>query len=103
MGAADRFAGVVGELEGEPEVSTGTMFGSPGLKVSGRVFAMVVKERLVVKLPRERVQALLAAGSGAPFDPGHGRVMKEWVAVDEASGREWLRLAREAMAYVGRG
>jgi hypothetical protein len=30
-------------------------------------------------------------------------VLKEWVAVDEGSGREWLGLAREAMAYVDGG
>jgi TfoX/Sxy family transcriptional regulator of competence genes len=38
------------------------MFGSPGLKVSGKVFSMLVKGRLVVKLPRQRVEAIIAEG-----------------------------------------
>jgi hypothetical protein len=33
-----------------------------------------------VKLPRERVDELVEAGAGHRFDPGHGRLMKEWVA-----------------------
>ncbi len=33
-----------------PLVSVGRMFGSPVLKVQGKVFAMLVKGRLVVKL-----------------------------------------------------
>jgi TfoX/Sxy family transcriptional regulator of competence genes len=48
------------------------MFGSSGLKVGGKVFAMSVKNELVVKLPRERVDELVAAGAGSRFDPGHG-------------------------------
>jgi hypothetical protein len=33
-------------------------------------------------------------------DPGHGRLMKEWVALDgEASS--WVELAQEARRFVG--
>jgi TfoX/Sxy family transcriptional regulator of competence genes len=63
------------------------MFGSPVLKVGGKVFAMLVKGRLVVKLPKERVERLVASGTGKPFDPGHGRPSKEWVAVDSGASR----------------
>ncbi len=75
-------------------------FGSSALTVSGKIFAMLVTGRLVVKLPRQRVAALIAAGQGERFDPGHGRVMKEWLAVDPASDGEWVSLAKEAMAFV---
>jgi hypothetical protein len=34
---------------------------------------MLVKEELVVKLPRPRVDELVAAGRGARFEPGLGR------------------------------
>ena len=53
----------------------------------------------MVKLPKERVGALVAAGKGEYFDPGHGRLMKEWLAV-EAGRVSWLELAREAYDFV---
>jgi hypothetical protein len=76
-------------------------FGSNGLKVDGRIFAMIVKGRLVVKLPRPRVDALVTSGGGERFDPGHGRVMKEWVTVGPKARASWLGLAREAREFVG--
>jgi hypothetical protein len=64
------------------------------------VFAIVgSRGNLVVKLPKERVDVLVASGQGENFDPGHGRLMREWVAVlsTEAS---WLDLVREANDFV---
>ena len=83
------------------DVTTGRMFGSSGLKVDGKIFAMAVKGRLVVKLPRERVQELIESGEAEPFDPGHGRVMKEWVAVPPTDAQGWAGLAEEAFSFVG--
>ena len=54
----------------------------------------------VVKLPQQRVDALIAAGDGQRFDPGHGRVMKEWATVAASAQEHWLSLAREALAFV---
>ena len=71
----------------------------PGL-LSDPLFAMLVADRLVVKLPRQRVDALIAAGKGERFDPGHGRIMKEWLVVNPTSPEEWLPLTKEAMAFV---
>jgi hypothetical protein len=86
----------------DPAVSEGTGFGSnPGLRVSGKIFAMLVNGELVLKLPKDRVDQLVASGSGSRFDPGHGRVMKEWVTVPSGHGRLWGRLADEALQFVG--
>jgi hypothetical protein len=82
-----------------PGITAGRMFGSPVLKVGGKVYAMLVKGRLVVKLPRDRV-ALMASGLGDPFDPGHGRPSKEWVAVDAAASRRWRSLVDEAREFI---
>lgn len=79
------------------------MFGSEGLKVADKVFAMLVKGRLVVKLPAARVDELIADGVGDRFDPGHGRLMKEWLAVGRQANVDWQALANEALGYVKRG
>lgn len=91
------FAAVLDALATAEGVSQGRMFGALGPKVSGKVFAMEVKGRLVVKLPARRVDELVAAGAER-FDPGHGRPMREWVAVAPDAAWDWLDLAREALS-----
>jgi hypothetical protein len=61
---------------------------------------MLVRGRLVLKLPAERVDALVAAGDGARFDANKGTPMKEWFSLDPESGRSWLLLAREALDFA---
>lgn len=101
-----RFAAVAAALAGEPGVTVGTGrkgFGSSALQVGGKIFAMVSSQgRFVVKLPRQRVEELIARGEGERFDPGHGRLMKEWLALDPASGVDRLELATEALRFVAR-
>ena len=74
---------------------------SAELRMNNKIFAMLSKGKLVVKLPQQRVDALIAAGEGQRYDPGHGRLMKEWLAVEPSSGEKWLPLAAEAMTFVG--
>jgi hypothetical protein len=83
-------------------VGEGKGFGSTGqLKVDGRIFAMLVRGRLVLKLPRDRVSALVTSGDGEHFDAGKGRPMREWLALSPTSRTPWVALAREAMGFVG--
>jgi TfoX/Sxy family transcriptional regulator of competence genes len=108
MSPEDRYAAIVEVLAARPDVtgradepSSKHRFGSSELKVRGRIFAMLVRGRLVVKLPRQRVDALVAGGGGERFDPRRdGRLMKEWLTVDPASDEPWLPLATEAMEFV---
>jgi TfoX/Sxy family transcriptional regulator of competence genes len=95
-----RLAKIAKAFAADRRVSVGRLFASVGLKVDAKIFAMVVKGRLVVKLPKERVDALVASGAAERFDPGHGRVMREWASFGE-DGPTWLSLAREARAFVG--
>jgi hypothetical protein len=74
-------------------------FGSNGLKVKGKLFALFTQGTLVVKLPPERVTALVDRGTGVPFDPGHGRLMKGWLTVVSPKA-SWVDLAREAHDFV---
>lgn len=84
-------------------VGGGKGFGAGTLKVKGKIFAMMSsKGEFVVKLSKERVDELVASGKGERFDPGHGRVMKEWVVIG-TSARNWVELARDACGFVKRG
>src|SRR5215831_10655817 len=51
---------------GDPTAQRG--FGASALKVKGKIFAMLTDDQLVVKLPKARVDALVAAGAGIRFD-----------------------------------
>lgn len=75
-------------------------FGSTSLKTDGRIFAMLVRGRLVVKLPAARVTQLVEDGAGERFDPGKGRVQKEWLSVFAEHEGTWRALADEAESYV---
>jgi hypothetical protein len=76
-------------------------FGSGALKVGNKIFAMLSSRgEFVVKLPSDRVDALVASGVGERFDAGRGRAMKEWLVVHESAHRQWLPLAREAMLHA---
>jgi TfoX/Sxy family transcriptional regulator of competence genes len=99
---ADLFAELSEELTGgRSNVEPTRMFGSAGSRTHGKTFAMLVNGRLVVKLPRGRVEELLAAGAGDRFDPGHGRLMREWVSLAEAADPTACRkLMAEALAFV---
>ena len=101
-----RFDGLVGELTDRPGVTYGgdpggpNRFGANALKVNGKIFAMLVRGTLVVKLPRGRVDELVESGDGTRFDPRHGRPMKEWLVLSASSGLGWLPLAAEGMQHV---
>ena len=95
------FAEVVGRLSGQPDVADWKGFGGRGLRVNGRLFTMMSSRgQFVVKLPRERVDALVELGAATRFNPtGRGRLMKEWAALHRDSSF-WLELARESYAFV---
>jgi TfoX/Sxy family transcriptional regulator of competence genes len=100
--AEQRFDLLAVQFLADPTVTQGTGFGSsPGLRTTGKIFAMLVNSELVVKLPKARVDQLVASGTGGRFDPGHGRLMKEWATVALDSSESWERLAAEALQFVG--
>ena len=104
----ERFAKIVKALSGHPGVTPPSdttqsrkKFGSSGLKINDKIFAMISsKGEFVVKLPEQRVDGLVTSGKGKRFDPGHGRLMKEWLTVETTSEKVWLQLAKEAMEFV---
>ena len=104
MTPEERFEELVGEFLARPGVTppddSGKKFGSNALKVTGRIFAMLVRDELVLKLPAKRVAGLVAAGEGRPFDAGKGKPMKEWLVVASDAKADWLALTEEALAFV---
>jgi len=104
--AEDRFAAVCDQLADRPGVARPDPgrrgLGASALTVNGSIFAMLVPGgNLVVKLPRARVEELIATGVGDPFDAGKGRAMKEWLTVAGTDPAAWRELAEQALEFVG--
>jgi len=94
------FAPIMTAFAKDRQVKCGRMFSSNSvLNVKGKIFAMLTKGNLVVKLPKARVDEIVSRAHGIHFDPGHGRLMKEWVVVGPEE-LNWIELAREAHRYV---
>jgi len=101
--AQKRYGDLVDGLLGTDGVTPprgGTGFGRSALRFQNKIFAMFVRGRLVVKLPADRIDALVASGDGVRFDANKGTPMKEWFSLDPGSGQEWLPLAREALEFA---
>jgi hypothetical protein len=99
----ERYEDLVDELVGTVGVTPprgGSGFGRSALRFRGKIFAMLVRGRLVVKLPAGRVDTLVAAGEGVHFDANKGTPMREWLSLDPGSGQDWLALAHEALDFA---
>jgi uncharacterized protein YndB with AHSA1/START domain len=106
---ATRFGAVVRAFADDPDVSppdtqatSGRKFGSNGLRFRGKIFAMLSRDQLVVKLPQPRVAALVASGDVQRMVSGGAREMKEWLVLDARSAQDWVLLGREAYEFAKR-
>lgn len=100
-----RYAQLVETLASHSSVTVAAVrkrgLGSTALCVGGRIFAVLSwSEQLVVRLAKERVDALVAAGRGARFEPFHGRPMQEWFESGLGQETDWLSLAEEALSFA---
>ena len=101
--AVRRFEDVVDGLVGSPGVTPprgGSGFGRSALRWENKIFAMLVRGRLVLNFPASRVDALVGGGDGVHFDANKGTPMKEWFSLDPESGLAWLPLAQEALDFA---
>ena len=99
-----RYARLAAALASRPGVSVTAPrkkgFGSAALCVNDQIFVMLSsKGQFVVRLPKERVEALVADRHGAYFESGHGRSMKEWFVAGVGLDESWLSLAEEALSF----
>lgn len=99
----ERYEQLVDEFTGMDGVTPpdgGSGFGRSALRYRRKIFAMFVRGQLVVKLPRPRVDELVADGHGERFDANKGTPMKEWFSLDPSSALPWPPLAREALDFA---
>jgi TfoX/Sxy family transcriptional regulator of competence genes len=83
----------------DPFVQRRQMFGFPAAFVNGNLFASMHQADMVVRLPKDQYDELLAIPGAAPFEPMPGRamtgyaVLPEAIRDDPASARAWLQRA----------
>ena len=94
------FEQVAQQLAAAGGVEQGRIMHAYGLRTNGRFFAFARRGELVVKLPAERVAALLADGTGAPFRSGGTRVLREWVALAPRDAKTCAGYVAEAQTFV---
>jgi hypothetical protein len=92
----EAFEAAVAPLFADPRVGRGRK--QLCCEVADKVFAMVSGGRIVVKLPRARVEELVGQGAGDYFQLG-SRTMKEWLALGPAADPAGLVV--EAREFVG--
>jgi hypothetical protein len=109
MTPQERYEDLIDEFTGAAEVKGaegvtppqgGSGFGRSALRYRRKIFAMLVRGRLVLKLPKHRVDELVADGHGIRFDANKGTPMKEWFSLDPESALAWPPLAREALDFA---
>jgi hypothetical protein len=99
---SDLFWDLIEELScDDAGVVEGTIMGGPCVRVDGEFLALVdfKGSGMVVKLPRSRVDELIASGIGQPFAPA-GRVFKEWVSIPVPDRDLWRTLLAEGVQFV---
>ena len=81
----------------------GTLMGYKCLRCAhGNGFVATVERgsgHPVVKLPRERVAALIETGEGQPFAPA-GKVFREWVLLGDDTDEQLAELIVESISFV---
>ncbi|MHA1110158.1 MAG: hypothetical protein ACTSRE_03610 [Promethearchaeota archaeon] len=70
------------------------------LKIRKKMFCMYNKERFIAKLLKGRVTELIDLEMGLPYDPGNGKIMKEWVIIPSEISERWIEFASEAKEFV---
>lgn len=88
-----------------PGVKGGQAFGYPAYKINGRIFAFVGGRGISIKLPKPRVEELIAEGAPQmqPCEVAEGVIWREWLIInhdDPAAYRDDLTLLEEAAAFV---
>lgn len=98
--AESSFERLAAVQSGHADVARRKMFGRDGLTVGGKFFAFLDADRLLLKLPKAKREALLAQGhatSALSVSPS----MSKWVAIPYGSrAADWDALTDEARQFA---
>ena len=96
-----RLEGLSAELQERPDVDWGRMFGSTGMRVRGKVFAVAAHAGgLLIKVPEAHADELVESGVAGRMVMG-GVPRREWVLVpDDADDETWAEQLDAAFTYV---
>lgn len=81
----------------EYPVERAMLFGFDCLRINGKVFAKLHNGHLVMKLPADRITALLESGQASCYG-FQGRLMKEWGVI--STRKDIVALAEEARVFT---
>jgi len=95
----ERYLMIVDELRINPDITQSRKSLSSGLRIHNKVFAMLSRGRMVVKLPQKRVEELIETGKGERYESG-GHPMKEWIFIKPTTEEDWMALVKEALEFV---
>ena len=97
----ERLEGFADAYLGRPGVDWGRMFGTIGLRVRGKIFAVAVHDGgLMVKIPEARADEHIDSGEVTRMVM-RGRELREWVVAPlDAPDAVWVSLLDEAYAYL---
>jgi hypothetical protein len=84
-------------------VTFGRVWHNDGLTADGKLFAILISDRLVVKVPAAQAAELIDAAEGVAFEPHPGRKLREWLVVRQFDAPTWQRLIADAHAYARQG
>lgn len=85
----------------DPDVQPGRIFGSPCLKVRGKVFLIVHTDDVTFKLPPEAHAQAMGLPGAERANPSGRRVLREWVTVPGTHAEHFPALAQAAAGFVG--
>lgn len=98
---SDEFWDAVAPLLADGSLDEGTIMGGPCVRAKGEFVGMPHHkgDGIVVKLPRDRVDELIAGGEGQSFAPA-GKVFREWVLIESHDEDRWRELVQESIGFV---
>ena len=101
---SDGFWETAAPLAANGSLDEGTIMGGPCVRADGEFVGMPHHKGpgIVVKLDRDEIDAMIAAGTGAPLAPA-GTVFREWVLVEEHDDDRGTELLGASMAFVREG